>query len=163
MNGHLNINRNTDTTCPHTRHTVAARTRKVPRLSIMLYNQPMDITDTLSDFMHRYEQANNSHVFENVRPFIAPDATYWFTDGSFTGIDQIQPAVQITFDTIQDETYTIENLHWIIEAPTVVACTYTFSWQGNVDGIPAKGDGRGTNILKRHDNTWQIIHEHLSS
>lgn len=129
----------------------------------MLYNHSMDTTDTLSDFMHSYEQANNSHVFENVRPFIAPDATYWFTDGSFTGINEIQTAIQMTFDEIQEETYTIQNLQWVIKEPHAAVCTYTFSWQGTVNGIPAEGNGRGTNILKLQNDKWQIVHEHLSS
>lgn len=129
----------------------------------MLYNQTMDIKNSLTSFMKDYENANNSHRFENVRPFIAPNATYWFTDGSFTGIDEIQTAVQTTFDKIQDETYRINNLQWVISEPATAVCTYTFSWQGTVDGIPAEGTGRGTNVLKLSSGNWQIVHEHLSS
>lgn len=119
--------------------------------------------DDLTSFMKAYEQANNSHVFTNVKPFIADDAIYWFTDGSFTGIDEIQEAVEATFDKIQDEDYRIENLRWVISDDSTAVCTYKFTWSGIVDGIAKQGSGRGTNILKKQDGEWRIVHEHLSA
>jgi len=117
----------------------------------------------LVDFMKAYEQANNSHIFTNVRPFIADDATYWFTDGSFLGIDEIQAAVESTFDKIHDEDYRIEGLKWIVLEDSTAVCTYRFTWSGTVDGLPKQGSGRGTNILKKQDGGWRIAHEHLST
>lgn len=113
--------------------------------------------------MKAYEQANNSHLFTNVKPFIAENATYWFTDGSFTGIDEIQAAVEATFDKIQDEDYRIEDLKWVIEEDSTAACTYKFIWSGIIDGIAKQGSGRGTNVLKKQNDGWRIIHEHLST
>ena len=118
--------------------------------------------DELTSFMKAYEQANNSHVFANVKPFIADDATYWFTDGSYTGIDEIRAAVEATFDKIQDEDYRIENLRWVVSEDSTAVCTYKFTWSGTVDGVAKHGSGRGTNILKRYGEGWQIVHEHLS-
>jgi ketosteroid isomerase-like protein len=118
--------------------------------------------DDLISFMKAYEQANNSHVFAKVKPFIAENATYWFTDGSFKGIDEIQAAVEATFDKIQDEDYQVKELRWVIEEDSMAVCTYTFTWSGTVDGISKQGSGRGTNILKKQDGRWQIVHEHLS-
>lgn len=119
--------------------------------------------DDLNAFMKAYKQANNSHVFANVKPFIADDATYWFTDGSFTGIGEIQAAVEATFDKIQDEDYRIEDLRWVISNDSAAVCTYKFTWSGTVDGIAKQGSGRGTNILKKQDGGWRIVHEHLST
>lgn len=116
----------------------------------------------LSTFMAAYEKANNSHSWANVEPFIAPDATYWFTDGSYAGSKEIQAAIEATFTKIQHEVYKISGLRWVVKTETVAACTYHFSWQGIVDGKPQSGTGRGTNVLQKRNGSWLIVHEHLS-
>jgi ketosteroid isomerase-like protein len=116
----------------------------------------------LDTFMSAYEQANNSHIWENVAPFIATDAVYWFTDGSYTGIVEIQAAVESTFSKIQDEIYRISDVLWPIRSDAVAVCTYHFSWEGTIDGVRQSGFGRGTNVLEKRDDKWQIVHEHLS-
>ena len=120
------------------------------------------MTQDLTAFMQSYEQANNSHIWANVAPMIAPNATYWFTDGSYTGIDEIRQAVEATFEKLQDEVYKISDVKWSIATETVAACTYHFSWQATVDGVLQSGSGRGTNILEKRNGSWQIVHEHLS-
>jgi len=117
----------------------------------------------LTDFLKAYEHANNSHVWKNVEPFIASGATYWFTDGSYSGIEEIRFAIETTFAKIQDEVYEIKNVFWPLTTDTEAVCTYTFSWRGTVDGQMSSGGGRGTNVLKKIDNSWQIVHEHLSN
>jgi ketosteroid isomerase-like protein len=116
----------------------------------------------LIQFLRQYETANNSHVWANVEPFIAEDATYWFTDGSYAGINEICNAVERTFAKIQDEEYKISNLGWPVISDQIAVCTYHFSWEGTVDGARQSGSGRGTNVLEKRDDTWQIVHEHLS-
>jgi hypothetical protein len=39
--------------------------------------------------MKAYEKANNSHDIGRVAPMIMSAATYWFTDGSYTGLAQV--------------------------------------------------------------------------
>ena len=116
----------------------------------------------LTPFMQAYERANNTHVWANVEPMIAKDATYWFTDGSYAGINEIRQAVEATFEKLQDEVYEISHLTWPVATDTVAVCTYHFSWQATIDGIVQSGSGRGTNILEKRDDSWQILHEHLS-
>lgn len=117
----------------------------------------------LTDFLKAYEHANNSHIWTNVEPFVASDATYWFTDGSYKGIEEIRAAIEKTFMKIQDEVYEISNIHWPLVSDKNAVCTYNFSWRGVVDGQIASGSGRGTNVLKKQNDSWQIVHEHLSN
>jgi ketosteroid isomerase-like protein len=118
--------------------------------------------NNLTAFMQAYEAANNSHVWANVEPFIAVDATYWFTDGSYSGRAEIRAAVEATFTKIQDETYRITDVRWPLKTDTAAVCTYRFSWEGIVDGAKRSGTGRGTNVLEKRGDAWQIVHEHLS-
>ncbi len=117
----------------------------------------------LTQFLKAYEAANNSHVWENVAPFIAPQASYWFTDGSHFGIDEIRRAIEATFANIQDETYEIRDVRWPLVKDDAAVCTYTFHWRGIIDGQAKSGSGRGTNALQRNNGAWQIVHEHLSN
>jgi len=116
----------------------------------------------LGTFIPAYEAANNSHIWANVEPFIATDATYWFTDGSYSGVDEIRAAVEAAFAKIQDEIYIISDVCWPIKSDNVAVCIYNFSWEGVVNGMRQSGSGRGTNVLEKREGAWKIAHEHLS-
>jgi ketosteroid isomerase-like protein len=117
----------------------------------------------LNAFMKAYEEGNNSHDVERVAPMITPDATYWFTDGSYSGLAQITTAISETFRAIQNETYQISELEWIYVTTEHAACRYRFAWTGLVGGQLRSGEGRGTNVLTKHEGFWKIHHEHLST
>lgn len=119
--------------------------------------------NSLAKFMSAYEKANSSHIWANVEPFIADNATYWFTDGSFSGIAEIKGAIESTFKKIKDEVYTISDLKWSVQSDSIAVCTYQFHWKGTVEGVERTGSGRGTNVLAKSSDTWRIVHEHLSS
>ena len=121
-----------------------------------------DLEAELTSFVHRYEQATNRHDFDLLAPLIAEDATYWFTDGSYRGIDAIRAAIERTFGRILDEAYEIGDLEWVAVTDELAACRYRFSWRGVVDGKPASGQGRGTNVVTKRDGAWKMLHEHLS-
>jgi uncharacterized protein (TIGR02246 family) len=113
-------------------------------------------------FMAEYERAANSHDVERVLALIADSATYWFTDGSYRGREEIAGALERTFATIQDEVYEIRELEWVTLTDAQAVCRYRIFWRGVVDGQPSSGRGRGTNVLVKRDGAWQVEHEHLS-
>jgi len=122
----------------------------------------METTNIWDKLLKDYERANNSHVWANVEPFIHPNASYFFTDGTFVGIEEIKAAVSNTFEKIQNEIYTISNIIWPVSEESVSVCVYKFHWSGFVDGVSKEGSGRGTNVWIKTEQGWQIIHEHLS-
>ena len=117
----------------------------------------------LAAFMGEYERANNSHDIERVVPFLAKDAVYWFSDGSFRGVEEIRAAIEKTFATILDEVYEVRDLEWPVLGDDVSVCRYRFTWTGLVEGEHRCGQGRGTNVIVRRDGEWKMLHEHLSS
>ena len=117
---------------------------------------------TPADFIREYEQACNTHNFDNVVTLIAPEAVYWFNDGSFHGPDQIRGAFEKTWTAIQDERYALEDVNWIAASDEVAVCVYRFRWQGHAGGQFVSGAGRGTSVLRRDDGHWRVAHEHLS-
>jgi ketosteroid isomerase-like protein len=116
----------------------------------------------LTWFMRQYERATNRHDFDELVPLIADDATYWFTEGSYHGIVAIRGAIERTFTTILDEVYRIEDLEWVAITDGLAVCRYRFCWTGTVDGEPASGQGRGTNVVTKRNGGWKMLHEHLS-
>jgi ketosteroid isomerase-like protein len=145
---------------PHARSDSTATPARVP-----YHAEGRDVSDPsaeLTAFMRRYEQATNRHDVDQLAPLIADDATYWFTDGSYHGIDAIKAALERTFTTILDEIYTIDELEWVAIAEDFGVCRYHFHWTGVIDGVPASGHGRGTNLVVRQNGSWKMLHEHLS-
>jgi ketosteroid isomerase-like protein len=117
----------------------------------------------LQKFLKDYEEATNSHDFDNVAPFLSSDAVYWFSDGSFEGTEAIRGAFDKAWGTIQNEVYGITNVRWIATSPDAAVCIYDFTWQGVIDGADRSGGGRGTNAFARTEDGWKMTHEHLSN
>lgn len=110
-----------------------------------------------------YEQHINAHDFDLLVPVISDEATFWFNDGSHTGLLAIRAAFERTWAAISNETYWLDQRQWIARSEDAAACLYRFNWQGTVNGTASSGQGRGTTVLRREADGWKIVHEHLSS
>ena len=117
---------------------------------------------TARETLAAYEERINRRDFDLLTDLIAPDAAFWFTDGTHNGIEAIRKAFEATWSMIEDETYWLDRHAWIAEGEAAAACTYRFNWEGMIGGKPAAGSGRGTTVLARVDDHWWIVHEHLS-
>ncbi|MDC9826519.1 nuclear transport factor 2 family protein [Devosia sp. ZB163] len=115
------------------------------------------------DVLQAYTDRINRQDFDLLTDLIAPDATFWFTSGTHRGIDAIRAAFEATWQTMgPSERYWLDQLEWIAEGDSAAACIYRFNWEAVADGKPISGSGRGTTVLRRVDDRWWIVHEHLS-
>ena len=112
--------------------------------------------------LRSYEERINRHDFDLLVELIAPDAVFWFSDGSYTGHGEIRAAFEKTWAALSNDTYWLTDLTWIARSDDAAACIYTFNWKTIIDGEPQSGSGRGTTVLARGAAGWQIVHEHLS-
>ncbi|MDA8206391.1 MAG: nuclear transport factor 2 family protein [Thermaerobacter sp.] len=103
----------------------------------------MDVQQTL----RQYEQAANSRDFDHVAPMVADHAVYWFSDGEFEGLDAIRGAFEMTWNTIEQERYAIEDVQWVVVGDQAAVCIYQFRSEGVVRGRPFLAVGRGTNVF----------------
>lgn len=117
----------------------------------------------VSLFLRSYEIAANTYNFENVRPLIALDAVYFFSDQTLNGISEIEQAFIHTWSKLNNDTYKIVDVRWIEVTERMAACVYRFEWTTVINGLSKSGSGRGTNVLKKVDDSWLVLHEHLSS
>jgi ketosteroid isomerase-like protein len=119
--------------------------------------------ESAAEFLADYIKQTNTHNFDRVAPLIDEYAVFWFTSGSFCGLDAIRGAFEKTWAMIQDEVYAIEDVEWLTETDAAAACLYTYRWQGMIGGVACEGSGRGTTVLVNDGVRWLIIHEHLSA
>ncbi|MGE3074573.1 MAG: DUF4440 domain-containing protein [Dehalococcoidia bacterium] len=111
-----------------------------------------------------FERLSGLREFGPVSKLIAPDAVFFFNDGSFRGTDEIRKAFEATWAwNPDDESYTLSDIAWLARGEDFASCTYTFRWAGVVKGRPFESLGRGTAVLRREGERWLIVHEHLSA
>ncbi|WP_274365078.1 YybH family protein [Paenibacillus thermotolerans] len=114
------------------------------------------------EFMQRYEDATNSHSFEEVEKLITDDAVFWFTSSSHKGKAEIRSYFENTWNTIQEEVYTISDVEWIAADEKTAVCIYRYNWRGIYKGEIVEGEGKGTNVCVNIDGSWKVRHEHLT-
>jgi ketosteroid isomerase-like protein len=116
-----------------------------------------------AEFMRRYAENTDAHRLEATLMMIADDAVYLFSDGtSHIGKAAIADVLATNFAAIGDETYRIRDVRWLLSTDAAAACVYVFEWSGVIEGQMASGGGRGTSVLRRHGDSWLVLHEHLS-
>ena len=112
--------------------------------------------------MVAYFDLINRHDFSLLVPLIDEEATFWFSSGTYQGLDAARGAFERTWQRVADETYWLEDLRWIARGDEAASCTYRFRWRAKVNGQAAEGEGRGTSVVARRADGWRIVHEHLS-
>ncbi len=113
--------------------------------------------------MSAYIHAMNSRDLAAASAMIAEDAVFLFSnETTHIGKAAILQAIQNNFETIEDDTFRISNLTWLVKTDDLAACIYDFNWTGKIDGKPVSGSGRGTSLLRRENGGWRIVNEHLS-
>lgn len=94
---------------------------------------------------------------------IADDAIYFWSDGSaMFGKAAIAEAINGNFVGIENDTYDVFDITWLIDSDDVAVCVFRFEWTGEIDGVAASGAGRGVSVLRRIDGEWRVVHENLS-
>ena len=117
---------------------------------------------TPQDVLKAYEDRINRHDFDLLVDLIAPNAVFWFSDGSHRGLDNIRSAFERTWRNLQNETYWLDQFEWLAEGNQAAACLYRFNWRAETNYGEISGSGRGTTVLARIGDRWLIVHEHLS-
>lgn len=116
----------------------------------------------LTHFITLYATALASQSWQQVAPLIADDACITFSTGSMhRGIAAIQQAYERNFALIKNEEYTMSDVHWLHQGDDIAVYTFSFSWQGIINGEQANGNGHGTAVIKHSNGTWKLLAEHL--
>ncbi len=123
----------------------------------------MGVRMSARETLGSYKTEINSHDFDRVVPLLTSDCTFWFTSGTYTGIEEARRAFEKTWGMIVDEVYAVSDEAWVAEGDVAAACVYTYHWKGLIDGVMREGKGRGTTVFRQEAGRWRICHEHLSA
>lgn len=118
--------------------------------------------DTPEQLLKAYEYALNTHNAQNLDGLIDAQAIFIFTDGTFSGLENIKSACVKTWDYFENEIYSITHIQCLDKSEQSASYTYDIDWSADLNGERQFFKGRGTTILKNTPNGWRIIHEHLS-
>ncbi|MBD3649617.1 MAG: nuclear transport factor 2 family protein [Pseudomonadales bacterium] len=114
------------------------------------------------DFIPAYERALATQKWSEVAPLVSENACVTFSSGTVhKGKDAVRRAFEQNFQAIEDESYKISNVHWVLEEESHAAYIFEFDWAGLIDGKPARGGGTGTCVLAKEGDQWRLLVEHL--
>ena len=114
------------------------------------------------DFIKAYEQALATQDWGNVEPLVYNDACVAFSNGSvYKGKDEVGKVFTRNFSIIRDEVYSISNVHWVHKDDNTAVYLFDFQWSGIINDKQASGSGRGTSVLIKVSDKWQLLVEHL--
>lgn len=117
---------------------------------------------TPESFIKKYGAALATQDWQQVDPLVYPDACVTFSSGAVhVGKTAVRQAFERNFSLIQDETYAIENVHWVMKGEDTAVYLFTFHWSGIINGKPASGAGTGSAVIINGANGWQLLVEHL--
>lgn len=116
-------------------------------------------------FLNEFEAIAGKENFDLIQDMIHDNAFFRFNDGDFSGKQAVRGAFEKTWKgsaNVKKERFYLTD----IEVPTVddstATATYTYNWEGSMDGKSFRVQGRGTRVLIVQNGRLQIIHEHLS-
>jgi len=117
---------------------------------------------TCDEWPKAYERALATQRWSEVDPLVHDDVCVTFSDGRrFEGRPAVQAAFETNFGVIRDETYSVSDLRWLRRGDDHAVYVFRFAWSGVIGGKAASGAGRGTTVLVRVGDRWQMLAEHL--
>ena len=114
------------------------------------------------EFIQVYEQALATQDWMNVDPLVNENACFTFSNGTVhKGKPAVRKAFESNFSSIKDEEYSISNVHWVSKGYEMAVYLFEFNWSGLINDKPVSGSGRGTSVLIKENDKWQLLVEHL--
>lgn len=116
-------------------------------------------------FLNEFEALAEKEDFDLIQHMVHDDAFFRFNDGDFVGKAAVRAAFEKTWrgsTGVRKERFYLTDIKVLTVDATTASATYTYHWEGSMDGKSFRIQGRGTRVLVVRDGRLQIIHEHLS-
>lgn len=121
--------------------------------------------DSVVQFLNRFEETAEKENFDLIQEMIHDNAFIRFNDGDFVGKQAVRGAFEKTWKgsaNVRKERFYLTDIQVLSVDARSAAATYTYNWEGTMDGRTFRVQGRGTRVLVVENGQLQIIHEHLS-
>jgi ketosteroid isomerase-like protein len=116
-------------------------------------------------FLNEFEAVAEKENFDLIQDMIDDKAFFRFNDGDFSGKQAVRAAFEKTWKgsaNVKKVRFYLTDIEVLTVDATTATTTYTYNWEGNMDGKSFLVQGRGTRVLIVQNGRLQIIHEHLS-
>ncbi len=121
--------------------------------------------DSVVQFLTRFEEIAEKENFDLLQDMIHDNAFFRFNDGDFSGKEAIRGVFEKTWKggaNVKKERFYLTDIQVLTVDSKSATATYTYNWEGSMDGRSFRIQGRGTRVLVIQDGRVKIIHEHLS-
>jgi ketosteroid isomerase-like protein len=122
-------------------------------------------SDSVVRFLNTFEELAEKENFDLVQELVHEDAVFRFNDGDFVGRAAIRAAFEKTWKgtpNVKKALFYLTDIQVLSVDKASASATYTYNWEGTMDGKAFSIQGRGTRVLVVEGGRVQIIHEHLS-
>ena len=116
-------------------------------------------------FLNRFEEIAEKENFDLIQDMVHENAFFRFNDGDFVGRQAVRGAFEKTWKgsaNVKKERFYLTDIQVLSVDTASATATYTYNWEGTMDGRSFRIQGRGTRVLVLENGRFQIIHEHLS-
>lgn len=116
-------------------------------------------------FLDEFEALAEKESFDLIEDRVHERAFFRFNDGDFVGRPAVRGAFEKTWKgsaNVTKERFYLTDVQVLTVDSASATATYTYHWEGQMDGKPFRIQGRGTRVLVVEGGRMQIIHEHLS-
>ena len=121
--------------------------------------------DSVVQFLTRFEEIAEKENFDLLQDMIQDNAFFRFNDGDFSGKQAIRAVFEKTWKgsaNVKKERFYLTDIQVLTVDSKSATATYTYNWEGSMDGKLFHIQGRGTRVLVVQNGQVQIVHEHLS-
>ena len=121
--------------------------------------------DSVVKFMNSFEEIAEKENFDLIQDMVHDDAFFRFSDGDFVGKKSVRAAFEKTWKgnpSVKKASFFLTDIQVLSVDAKSASATYTYNWEGLMDGKSFRIQGRGTRVLVVESGRIQIIHEHLS-
>ena len=121
--------------------------------------------DSVLRFLTRFEEIAEKESFDLIENMVHDNAFFRFNDGDFVGKQAVRGAFEKTWKgsaNVKRERFYLTDIQVLTVDAKSATATYTYNWEGSMDGKSFRIQGRGTRVVTLENGRLQIIHEHLS-
>ena len=121
--------------------------------------------DSVVQFLTRFEEIAEKENFDLLQDMIQDNAFFRFNDGDFSGKQAIRAVFEKMWKgsaNVKKERFYLTDIQVLTVDSKSATATYTYNWEGSMDGKLLHIQGRGTRVLVVQNGQVQIVHEHLS-
>lgn len=121
--------------------------------------------DSVAQFLIRFEELAGKENFDLIQDMVHDNAVFRFNDGDFVGKPAVRGAFEKTWKgsaNVKKDRFYLTDVQVLTVDAISATVTYTYNWEGMMDGRSFRIQGRGTRVLVVESARLQIIHEHLS-